>query len=247
MRNVKDAVQTVQTLLGDPTGAWVTRGYALPFLNVAYGLVNLNLKNASGKQLQAVVTIPNVPAGTTSLYPWQNGTAIPGAPANANPTPALLAGLFDPIEIWVKPAGNPPWSYTKARTRNTLPHVDPTQYSTNSLGPGMFYDWMGNKLIITPVNQALDIEVTGKFNPPPLVDDSDLLSTHEDVWLPTTLKAACLAGVERSNPAILSGYATEAIAASDNIVAAIIRERQATPSRFQRMARESGVAQWFWS
>jgi hypothetical protein len=247
VRNCGDAIGTIRALLGDPTGQWISRGYILPLLNITYASVNLNLKNASAKELEAVVPIPNVPAGTTSLYPWQNATAVPGAPANANPTPALLAGLFDPIEIWIKPAGAPVSMYTRARERDTLPHVDPTQYATNSLAGGVFFNWLGNKLLITPVNQPLDMEVTGKFNPPPLVDDTDLLVTHEDVWVPTCFKTAAVAGVERSNPAILQGYAAESIAAQDNIIAELIRQRQATPVRFQRMSRAAGLAQWFWS
>jgi hypothetical protein len=247
MRNTGDAISTVQALLGDPTGQWVTRDYILPLLNVTYGSIYLNLKNASGKELQGVVTIPAVPAGTTSLYPWQAGTALPGTPPNEpNPTP-LLKGLFDPIEVWVKPAGAAVYLYSRVRERDTLPHVDPTQFNNNSLGPGMFFNWQGNQLLITPVNQPLDIEVTGKFTPQPLADDTDLLTVHDDVWIPTTFKTAAIAGVERSNPGVLAGYSAEAVASQDNVVAEICRQRQATPIRFQRMSRGSGLSQWFWS
>lgn len=247
MRNVGFAVGRVQGLLGDTKGKWVTRAYAIEFIDQAYGTVVLNLKNASGKNLQGVVTVPNVPAGATSLYPWQNATGQQGQPAAQQNPPALLAGLYDPIEVWVKPAGQPVWYYSKAREIDTLPHVNPSVASTNSLGNFMYWTWEGNQLKITPINQPLDIEVTGKFNAQPLAGDEDLLSAHEDVWLPTTYLSASIMGVERTNPALLEGYATLAISTQDNIIAEIIRQRQSTPTRFQRMARDSGLNQWYWS
>lgn len=247
MRDLANAIATVRALLGDPLGQWVTREYILPLMNISYASVNLNLANASSRNLEAVIPVLGVPAGTTSLYPWQSGTGLPGAPAGAAAPLALLKGLTDPIEVWVKPAGSPVSMYSRARERGTLPHVDSTQYATNSLAGGLYFNWLGGKLLITPVNQPLDIEVTGKFAPPPLVDDTDLLATHEDVWVPTCFDTAAVAGVERSNPALLTGYAQKSTAAQDNIVAALIRQGQATPSRFQRISRATGLAQWFWN
>lgn len=235
-----------RALLGDPRGQWTTKNYLLPLLNVAYADVVLNLKNGSGKELMAVITVPGVPAGTTSLYPWQNGTAAPGQAAGApNPAP-LLAGLFDPIEVYVKPAGQPVWFYSKVRPVDELPHVNPLVTASVSLGPLMWWSWMGNQLRLTPVMQPLDIEVTGRFNAPPLVDDNDLLTAHEDVWLPTAYQTTALVGVERSNPAILAGYAAKALSTQDNVIAAIIRSGQGSPKRFQRMSRETGGGLWYW-
>ena len=246
MYTLADVISTVQALLGDPKGQWVKRGYVLPLLNISYGAVNLNLKNASSKNLEGVVSILNVPAGTTSLYPWQNATAGEGGPVGGQKTPALLRGLTDVIEIWVKPAGAPLQSYRKISPRGTLPHVNPALTSVNSYGFPMYYLLIGNKLQITPAPQAMDIEVTGKFNPKPLVDDADLLISHEDVWIPVSFKTAAVAGVERSNPAILEGYATQGAAAEDNIIAEMIRQKQDVPARFRKMARESATAMWYW-
>lgn len=247
MRNLGFAIGRVRGLLGDRAGKWVTQAYAVDFLDQAYQTISLNLKNASGKNLQGVVTVFNVPAGTTSLYPYQNGTAVPGqAPAAQNP-PAVLAGLFDPIQIFVKPAGQPVFYYSEAKEIQSLPHVNPDIASTNSLGNFMYWTWIGNQLRITPIDQPLDIEVTGKFNPPPLAANEDLLIAHEDIWIPTTFKSASLMGVERTNPAILQSYADEAVKAEDNIIAEIMRQGQSTPTRWQRIARDSGHNQWYWS
>jgi hypothetical protein len=249
MMSVGEAISKIQALLGDPRGMWVKKSYVLPLLDLSYRSIYLNMKNASGKELQAVVTLPNVPAGTTSLYPYQGATLEPGAdPAAANP-PALLRGLFDPIEIFVKQAGQPVYQYTRIRTRDTLPHVNPDLNTTIAFGPGMYYTWMGNRLAITPVNLPLDIEVTGKFNPPPLYRDEDLMIAHEDVGTAVCFDTAAIAGVERSNPSILEGYAQRSIAIQDNIIAEIMRSNQSNPARFQKMSRDNGngYAQWFWS
>jgi hypothetical protein len=247
MMRLGDAIGQIQALLGDPKGQWVKRGYILPLLNITYAAVNLNIKNASAKNLTAVVPILNVPAGTTSLYKWQNATAFAGQPVAQQNPPALLAGLFDVMEIWVKPAGVPVQRYFKIRNIGTLPHTNPSLMNSNGLGGPLYYSMIGNKLEITPVNEPIDIEVTGKFNPQMLVTDDDLLCTHEDVWIPTCYESAATAGVERSNPAILEGYATKGQAAEDNIIAELMRQKQAEPARFQRMCRDSGLAQWFWN
>ena len=247
MYRLGDAISMIQALLGDPKGQWVKRGYILPLINITYGAVNLNLKNASAKNLQAVVPILNVPAGTTSLYPWQNATANAGQPVAKQNPPALLAGLFDVIEIYVKPAGAPVQRYFKIQAKSTLPHVNPSLMNSNGLSGPIYYTMMGNKLLITPVNEPIDIEVTGKFNPQPLVGDDDLLNTHEDIWIPVCYETAATAGVERSNPAILEGYALKGTATEDNIVAELMRQKQAEPTRFQKICRESGMSQWFWN
>ena len=247
MRNLGFVRKRVQALLGDPRGSWVTKGYIDPFIDQAYGDVVLDLGNASGKNLEGVVILAAVPAGITSLYPWQNSTAVPGQPPAANNPPALLQGLYDPLEVWVKPAGAPVQCFSKVSETGTLPHVDPLFTGQNSLGPAMFWNWMGNELRITPVNQPLDIEVTGKFGAQPLVDDTDLLSALPDIWLPVSYLTPTLAGVERSNPQVLAGYGTQYMSTRDNCVAQIIRQGQSTPARWQKFARSSGRSQWYWT
>lgn len=248
MRTVKDAIGTVQALLGDPKGGWVKRSYVLPLLNLSLGSILLYLKNGSSLNMAAVVPILNVPAGTTSLFPYQGANLKPGAdPNQLNPKP-VLQGLTDPLEVFVKPAGSAPWNYAPIRSKSTLPHVNPNLNTTNAFGSGMTWNWMGNRLGISPVNIPLDIEVTGRFNAVPLVDDDQFLPGGEDVWIPLTFDTAAIAGVERSNPALLEGYAVRSQAAQDNLLADVIRQGQDKPARFQKASRDSGngYIAWFW-
>ena len=95
---------------------------------------------------------------------------------------------------------------------------------------------------------ALDIEVTGRFNPVPLVSDEQILMGGEDIWIPLTFDTASIAGVERSNPSLLEGYASRALATSDDLLADWIRQGQDKPARFQKISRDSGngYIAWFW-
>lgn len=263
MRTVGDAIKKVQALLGDPRGQWVKPAYVIPLMDTAYSTVYLNIKNASAKNLCGIVTIPSVPAGTTSLYPWQNATGLAGGSPVAenappvglaggtgvgapNPQP-VLAGLFDPIEIWVKPAGSAPWQYSRLNgPRDTLPHLDPSFFGNDTFGPRMYFSFLGNQLRVTPVNADLDFEITGRFGAAPISNPDQLLQGAEDMWVPVVFETACLAGIERSNPQILAGYQARSTAAQDNLIAQLIRGEQGNPARFQKMSREGGMIAWFW-
>lgn len=241
MRNLGQVVKSVQGLLGDPNGDWANRDYLVPFIDMAYGLIVLNLKNATSLVLQQIVPLLNVDAGTTDLYRFQ----VPAADANGDVNLPLL-GLTDPLQVSVKLAGQPPSFYVPAMKKTNLPHVDPNTTGASLSLASVWWSWAGNRLRLSPVGMALDIEVVGRFNPPALQEDADRLQAHEDIWMPTTLKAAALAGVERTNPSILEGYAIQCTAAEDNIIADLIRQKQGDPKRFLKVSRSTGSPVWFW-
>lgn len=238
-----DVFARVQALMGDPTGSWVSRNYALPFIQQAYEDMETQLKNASGKNLEAIIEILGVPIGTSSLYSYQTY----GDPS-ANPVVArgALAGLFDPLRLWVKTAGALPQYYTEAKgPRDTLPFVNPPGITPGNYAVQVFFAWIGNQLSITPVAQAIDIKVYGRFNAPPLVQDTDKLVLYDKMTAPLAYSAAALMGVERTNPQILQGYIERAQATIDNIIADIIRQTQKNPRRLAKMGGQSGCG-WGW-
>jgi hypothetical protein len=248
MRTVNDALGKVRALLGDPRGGWLKDNYLLPILDLSCADIVLNLKNGSSMNMAAVVPILNVPAGTSSLYPWQGANLKPGDDKNRlNPVP-VLAGLTDPIQVFVKPAGSNPQNYAMIRQRTTLPHVNPTWNAGNAVGGYLTWAWVGNQLVITPTQTALDIEVTGRFTVPPLINGDMIVPGGEDLWIPLVFDTAAIAGIERSNPQILEGYATRSLRSQDNLLADIIRQGQGAPARFQKVSRDSGngYISWFW-
>ena len=248
MRTVADAIGYIQALLGDPRGTWVKRNYVLPLMNVSCGDILLNLKNGSSMNLAAVVPILGVKAGTSSLYPWQGATLAAGAdPNKANPVP-VLAGLTDPLQVYVKPAGSGAENYARIPQRSTLPHINPNLNTTNAFSSSMCWAWIGNQLVVTPTNIDLVIEVTGRFSAAPLIRDDQFIPGGEDLWIPLVFDTASIVGVERSNPQVLEGYATRSLRSQDNLLADIIRQGQGAPARFQKASRDSGngYIAWFW-
>lgn len=238
-----DTINRCQGIMGDPNGSWVTRAYALPFIQTAYDDLGLQFKNASGKNLEAVLEALNVPTGTSSLFPLQTY----GDPT-ANPIVQRgpFAGLFDPLKMWIKTAGALPAYYTLATgPRDTLPHVNPPGVTPGQYGAVVTWAWIGNRLSITPVAGPIDIQLYGRFNAPPLQLDSDQLVLYNGMTSTLAYAACALMGVERTNPAILEGYTTRAMASADNIVADIIRQSQANPRRLAKMGGRGGSC-WGW-
>lgn len=231
-----DAVSRCQALMGDTTGRWVTRPYAVPFINQAYSDIAKQIKNGSGKNFEGIVEILNVPAGISDLSVYQKYSAPP------NNKRGPLLGLFDPLRMWAKTAGAPPQYYVAARgPRDTLPHVTPP-----GLQPGVFstivtWVWMGNKLAITPVAGAMDVQVYGRFNPPRLQADEDVLLLYDDMTDTLAYAACSLIGVERSNAEVLKGYIGRAQAGVDNIVADLIRQSQRNPRRLAQLGGCGGT------
>lgn len=229
--------------MGDPNGRWMTRGYIVPFINQAYSSMAKKIKNGSGKNFEAVVEVLNVPIGTTALAPWQSYSWTDPNTQPANPQRGPLAGLFDPLRLWVKTAGALPRYYTSANgPRDTLPHVNPPGITPGSYATIVTFTWMGKKLSITPVAGAIDIQVYGRFDPPRLVKDSDDLLLYGDMTDTLSFAALSLSGVERSNLATLEGYSQAGIADIDNIIADIMRQCEKNPRRLGKMGGCGGTS-----
>lgn len=231
-----ETVQRCQALMGDPQGRWVSRPYAVPFIQQAYADLAKQIKNASGKNFEAVIEVLNIQTGTSDLSASQKYSAPP------NNQRGPLVGLFDPLRMWVKTAGQLPQFYTPARgPRDTLPHVNPPGITPGTYAVQVTFAWIGNRLSITPVAGPIDIQVYGRFNPPRLQADEDVLVLYDDMTDTLAYAACSLMGVERTNPQILAGYIERATASVDNIVADIIRQCQKTPRRLAQVGGRGGT------
>lgn len=236
-----DTVNRCQSLMGDLTGRWVTRAYAVPFIQQAYSDMAKVIKLATGKNFEAIIEVLNVPTGTSSLYPFQTYGNPPAQPRGP------LVGLYDPLRMWVKSAGQLPQYYTPAMgPRDTLPHVNPPGITPGTYGTRVTFAWIGNRLSITPVAGPIDIQVYGRFNPPRLVQDTDELLLDGDMTDTLAYAACALFGVERTNPAVLEGYGARGVASVDNIVASVILQCQKNPRRLAKMGGHGGNC-WGWS
>ena len=239
-----EVVARVQAMMGDRRGSWVTRAYALPFIQQAYEDIETTIKTATGKNLEAVIEVLNVPAGTSNLetyQAWGDPQAVPPVPRGP------LFGLYNPLKLWLKSAGQLPQYYTLARgPRDTLPHVNPPGITPGTYAVQVTFAWIGDQLVITPVAGAVDIQVYGRFSAPPLQQDTDRLVLYNKLTGPLAYAACSLMGVERSNPAILQGYIERGVATVDNVVADLILQQQRNPRRLARMGGGGGTA-WGWN
>ncbi len=235
MNTLGDVKGKLRALLGDPDGDWLTDGYITPIINMTYGAQFLYIKSGCSQNLEKVALIPNLPAGTTSLLASQTQDEP-------------LDGLYAPLQVWIKPAGAPINYFRMCTGPRQLPHIPPPGAPLAGLGVSAMWDWMGNQLLITPVAVAIDVEVRGRFNPPALTQDDQILVVDPSMWVATSFGAAAVCGVERSNPAILQGYAMAGDAACDNIIAELVRQSQGNPARTGRMDRNmAGFYGWRWT
>lgn len=248
MNQLADVKKTVRSIIGDddPNG-WLNDGYLVPKINYAYRAETLYIKRATGMNLERMVEIPNAvdannestSQGLTTLAAYQQ----PGK---------LLDGLYEPLFLFWKPAGASELWYREMKERKT---ILPGRSVVNSFptstwwGNSAAFTWRGNQLFITPISFPIDILVDGRFNPPALLKDEDVLVADPDMEVCVTPATIALIGVESGN----AGYQamqTEAEAAADDIVAKIIRQKQGFTARAGSNAAWSRYSQngcgWSW-
>lgn len=245
MNTLFDVASTVRSIVGDddPNG-WLKPSYLYPKINYAYRRMTLYIKNATGMNLEQMVEIPNAldpndnntNQGLTSLAAYQQ----PGKP---------LDGLYEPLYLWWKPAGASELWYRQLREKKT---ILPGQSVANSVPTSTFwgnnagFTWRGNTLYLTPVSFPIDILVDGRFNPPPLVKDQDVLVADPDMEVCVTPATMGLIGVESGNQTWL-GMEEQAESAADDIVAKLVRQKQGFTARAGSNARRSlGCNWWGW-
>lgn len=244
MNTYFDVKATVRSIIGDddPNG-WLKEGYLGPKINFAYRRQTLYIKRSTGSNLEQMVEIPNAfdvdmnptNQGLTSLAVYQQA----GKPLN---------GLYEPLYVWWKPAGSQERFYREARQKKTiLPGVAvPGAYSgAGFISGGMDWTWRANQIFVTPMNAPIDILVDGRFNPPVLVKDEDVLVVDPDMEICVTAGTIPLIGVEAGNPSYQSMVA-DCEAAADDIVAKIVRQKQGMTARAGSNARRARGIGWNW-
>lgn len=237
MNTLRDVKLTLRSVVGDDTTEWTKDGYLVPKVNFAYRIQTLYIKRSTGSNLEQLVEIPNaldpnanpITQGLNSLAVFQQ----PGKP---------LHGLYEPLYMWWKPAGAPEYQYREAFERKTLPFV----YPVSSMATAMYFTWRANQLYVTPVNMPIDLLVDGRFNPPPLVKDEDVLVVDPDMETPVTSATLGLVGIEAGNTGYTQASVDMVESQADDIVAKLIRQKQGYTARAGSAARRRRGIGWFW-
>ena len=229
MNTLFDVKQTVRSLIGDddPNG-WLKDSYLLPKINYIYRRQTLYIKRSTGMNLENMVEILNAfdannnptSQGLTSLAAYQQ----PGKP---------LATMYEPLTVWWKPAGSHPQFYREARPRKTIlpgQRMGGSYAGAGFFSGGMEFTWRGNQLFVTPINGQIDILVDGRFNPPPLLKDQDVLVVDPDMQVALETGTIPAIGIEAGNPS-WTQVMDEAEACCDDIVAKLVRQKQDVTAR----------------
>jgi hypothetical protein len=233
-----DVKETLRSIVGDDAGEWTSDSYLLPKINFAYKTQRLYIKRSTGSNLEQMVEIP---AALDALGNLNNQGLTSLADLQQKDKP--LYGLYEPLFMWWKPANAPECQYREAFEKKTLPFANPS----SSMATSMYFTWRGNQLYVTPINMPIDILFDGRFNPPPLVKDEDVLVVHPDMEVPVTSATLGLVGIEAGN----TGYSEASIAMvegqADDIVAELIRQKQGYTARAGSNSRRRRGIGWFWS
>ncbi len=225
MNTLYDVRKSVISLLGWEGSGQADPDYTDPKINEAYQDCYLYIKaNVSGSYLEQLVEIPNA-TDANGNSTTQGLTSLAAFQQQGKP----LCGLYEPLFVWWKQAGQPESCYTLAYEKKTLPFYQP-QY-TGWQGP-MFFSWRANQLFVTPMVFAVDLLIDGRFNPPPLVKDTDPLVVDPDFKTPVVKATiAHISNFDVGNGAMGQTAMSLAENALDNIVTKIQKSMQGYTAR----------------
>lgn len=242
MNTLFDVKQAIRSMVGDEPADWTPDAYLVPKINFAYRTQTLYIRaNAMGRNLEQVVEIPDAQDGngnSTSV----GRTSLAALQQQGQP----LCGLVTPLYLWWKPAGAPEARYRQMDYKEPLPF---SRLSTPQPWNGpAYWTWRGNTLFTTPIGFPYDLLVDGRFNPPPLVKDTDVLVVHPDMEtavVPGTI--ALMSAFDTGNAAALQAAVPLVEEAADCIVNTLITEKQGNTYRGGSNAWRMGMRGWFWA
>lgn len=150
--DVADVTQGVATLMDDPSQSEIDQDYVLPFLNLRWAnlIVNLAMLGLQYAEEQAILSIP---AGTTSLTNFMTA----GQP---------LASLMSPVDMQWKLKGAPDEQYDDVDPVRELDDLPPSPTIQQ-------YAFKGGSIFITPSSVDTVLRVNYKAMSTRLVDPTD--------------------------------------------------------------------------
>ena len=151
--NVGDVVQGVATLLDDPGQTDIDADYVIPFLNLRWANLIVNLVML-GLQYSDEVAVFDIPANTLSLTNYM----LAGQP---------LASMMQPQSIDWKPVGAPDMQYTPADSKRV---VDDFPDGTQGIQQ---YAFSGGTVFVSPSDIPVTARVRFKAMSTTLVDPEE--------------------------------------------------------------------------
>jgi hypothetical protein len=234
-----DVKQTIRSVVGDDDQQWTPDSYLLPKINFAYSTQTLYIKRATGQNLEQVVEIPDSVDGNGNSTS-RGRTSLAALQQKGGP----LFGLYDPLYLWWKPAGAPETYYRIATYQEPMPFAHLAQPTPG--GP-VYWTKRSNVIFMTPIGFPCDLLVDGRFNPPPLVKDEDVLVVHPDMHTAVTAATIGLIGqFDTGNQMFSEGGVALVEQCADDIVALLTMDKQGRTARAGRANGRMGRRGWFW-
>lgn len=210
MAKAGDIFNAVRALVDDPDGDYATDEIQVPLLQLALDeLKDALYGNPNVGKYKAVVIIPNVTAGTTSLKAYMGS----GQP---------LELLEDIISMSERKAGDPDWAYTPMERR-----TDPI-IATQS-GSNIYYSFTGDDIILPGSTNAEDFRIFGTFAPQTIANKDSALPPKAEAHL--KYATAALVARSHSNKELATDYIAKADHALMALFTNIILEQQLIPTR----------------
>jgi hypothetical protein len=153
--NVGDVVASVAALLDDPGQTNIDQDYVIPFINLRWANLIVNL-SMLGLQYSEETAIINLPAGATNLTQYM---------ASGQP----LASLMMPLGIDWKLQGDPDTEYEPADSVRELDDLPP-----DSTGIPQ-YAWQGGTVLISTSSVPVTIRIRFNAMSTTLVDPTDTM------------------------------------------------------------------------
>lgn len=208
----------IRGLVDDLEATFATDDYLNPLVNQVYEDVYNSMISTTSEFEEAVVDIPNVLAGTTSLGDLEiNGET--------------LDLLLQPRHIDWKLAGADPTLYLPANgPLDKLPDVIPSPML-------VAWQWRQLDVKLVPFSTPLDLRVTGEFLFPILEQDNDRILVAKNIGAAMAYGVGELIGIGRGNAMWVQKYGEKKQDALDDIAQASTRAEQAKTRRVARVSR----------
>ncbi len=179
-----------RALLDDPERNWANDEYLRTFLNLAWRSLANELGACRMGFDERVVVLPNVSAGTQDLSAW----LLPGQP---------LAMMWQPVEIWERPAGGNATQWRPMRRVGALDPEVPAQPFPD------IWEYREGNIWFPPVTQAIDLQVRYEEIFPALADATQPLHIVGTGHI-LGYSVAALVARSRGSRSMAADYAEEA-------------------------------------
>lgn len=206
----------VQSLLDSAgPGTFAPIDYVLPFLQLTQDQLELEcLQNPELGNLETVVIIPNVPAGTVDLTDYFTGED------------AALATLIDVITMKERASSGTRQEidFNNMIKVRDIPTIAPSAFHS-------YFSVRDNTIVLSGADQAVDLRIFGKFKPAVLKDENSPIVPNTSAIL--VFGTASLIAVSRGNETMYKIYEKKRLDAQQSFIANAIMELQSVRTRMR--------------